>query len=55
MPGRNHVRKSRIAPVQQRQAARADNSNLRIKIELDLEMHLNLYATVKGDLTIGLM
>ncbi|KUJ07180.1 uncharacterized protein LY89DRAFT_691972 [Mollisia scopiformis] len=31
------------------------NSSLRIKIELDLEVEVDLYARVKGDVTIGLL
>jgi hypothetical protein len=31
------------------------DSSLRIKIELDLEVEVDLYARVKGDVTIGLM
>ncbi|TVY86972.1 hypothetical protein LAWI1_G007555 [Lachnellula willkommii] len=30
-------------------------SSLKIKIELDLEVEVDLYARVKGDVTIGLM
>ncbi|TVY26942.1 hypothetical protein LHYA1_G005092, partial [Lachnellula hyalina] len=33
----------------------ASDSALRIKIELDLEVEVDLYARVKGDVTIGLM
>ncbi|RFU25787.1 hypothetical protein B7463_g10551, partial [Scytalidium lignicola] len=33
----------------------AGNSSVRIKIELDLEIEVDLYARVKGDVTIGLM
>jgi len=33
----------------------AGNSALKIKIELDLEVEVDLYARVKGDITIGLM
>jgi hypothetical protein len=33
----------------------AGNSALKIKIELDLEVEVDLYARVKGDVTIGLM
>jgi len=31
------------------------DSSLKIKIELDLEVEVDLYARVKGDVTIGLM
>ncbi|RDW77155.1 hypothetical protein BP6252_05208 [Coleophoma cylindrospora] len=31
------------------------NDNLAIKIELDLEVEVDLYARVKGDVTIGLL
>lgn len=31
------------------------DSAVRIKIELDLEVEVDLYARVKGDVTIGLM
>ena len=31
------------------------NDSLSIKIELDLEVEVDLYARVKGDVTIGLM
>ncbi|KAE8442971.1 hypothetical protein EG329_002509 [Mollisiaceae sp. DMI_Dod_QoI] len=31
------------------------NSSLKIKIELDLEVEVDLYARVKGDVTIGLL
>ncbi|KAI6716177.1 hypothetical protein JHW43_001280 [Diplocarpon mali] len=47
------IRESRIkdrpAPAQER------DSSLKIKIELDLEVEVDLYARVKGDVTIGLM
>lgn len=33
----------------------AEKSALKIKIELDLEVEVDLYARVKGDITIGLM
>lgn len=33
----------------------AGDSALKIKIELDLEVEVDLYARVKGDVTIGLM
>lgn len=31
------------------------DSSLKVKIELDLEVEVDLYARVKGDVTIGLM
>jgi len=47
------IRESRIkdrpVPAEQR------DSSLKIKIELDLEVEVDLYARVKGDVTIGLM
>jgi hypothetical protein len=33
----------------------AKDSAVKIKIELDLEVEVDLYARVKGDVTIGLM
>ena|SRR5271170_6285786 len=51
----------RIVPVHQSRIqdrpAKTDekDSSLRIKIELDLEVEVDLYARVKGDVTIGLM
>lgn len=36
-------------------ASTASDSALKIKIELDLEVEVDLYARVKGDVTIGLM
>jgi hypothetical protein len=47
------IRESRIKdrPV----SKGADKSALKIKIELDLEVEVDLYARVKGDVTIGLM
>ena len=33
----------------------AKASSLKIQIELDLEVEVDLYARVKGDITIGLM
>jgi len=33
----------------------AGDSSLKIKIELDLEVEVDLYARVKGDVTLGLM
>jgi hypothetical protein len=45
------IRESRIkdrpVPAEQR------DSSLKIKIELDLEVEVDLYARVKGDITIG--
>lgn len=55
------VKGGRIAPVRQsrildRPASEgAKNSSLKIQIELDLEVEVDLYARVKGDITIGLM
>jgi len=48
------IRESRIKdrPVSSKQAG---DSALKIKIELDLEVEVDLYARVKGDVTIGLM
>ncbi|TVY50364.1 hypothetical protein LCER1_G006327 [Lachnellula cervina] len=47
------IRESRIKdrpqPAEQRE------SSLKIKIELDLEVEVDLYARVKGDVTIGLI
>ncbi|PKS08544.1 hypothetical protein jhhlp_004930 [Lomentospora prolificans] len=51
-PGRERVRKTRI---QDREKSDAEDSSLKIKIELDLEAEINLYARVKGDVTIGLL
>ena len=47
------IRESRIKdrPV----SKKASDSALKIKIELDLEVEVDLYARVKGDVTIGLM
>jgi len=51
----------RIAPVRQSRIldrpVKPDqkDSSLKIKIELDLEVEVDLYARVKGDVTIGLM
>ncbi|KAF8850882.1 hypothetical protein BDZ45DRAFT_679509 [Acephala macrosclerotiorum] len=47
------IRESRIKdrPVPKEQR----DSSLKIKIELDLEVEVDLYARVKGDVTIGLM
>jgi hypothetical protein len=48
------IRESRIKdrPVSKTGAL---DSALKIKIELDLEVEVDLYARVKGDVTIGLM
>jgi len=48
------IRESRIKdrPVSN---SGASDSALKIKIELDLEVEVDLYARVKGDVTIGLM
>jgi hypothetical protein len=59
MPTTN--RGKRIVPVHQSRIADRPakvgekDSSLRIKIELDLEVEVELYARVKGDVTIGLM
>jgi hypothetical protein len=47
------IRQSRIKdrPVKNE----ANDSAVKIKIELDLEVEVDLYARVKGDVTIGLM
>ena len=47
------VRQSRIVDRQDRKPA--SDSSVRINIELDLEVEVDLYARVKGDVTIGLM
>ena len=47
------VRQSRIVDRQNRKPA--SDSSVRINIELDLEVEVDLYARVKGDVTIGLM
>lgn len=47
------VRQSRIVDRQGRKPA--GDSSVRINIELDLEVEVDLYARVKGDVTIGLM
>ena len=55
------VKGGRIAPVRQSRildrppSEGAKNSSLKIQIELDLEVEVDLYARVKGDITIGLM
>jgi len=48
------IRESRIKdrPVPQKETR---DSSLKIKIELDLEVEVDLYARVKGDVTIGLL
>lgn len=47
------IRESRIKdrPVKKDEK----DSAVKIKIELDLEVEVDLYARVKGDVTIGLM
>ena len=47
------VRQSRIKDRPVPQETR--DSSLKVKIELDLEAEVDLYARVKGDVTIGLM
>jgi len=47
------VRQSRILDRPPSDGAKA--SSLKIQIELDLEVEVDLYARVKGDITIGLM
>lgn len=47
------IRESRIKDRPQPKEVR--DSSLKIKIELDLEVEVDLYARVKGDVTIGLM
>ncbi|TAQ83843.1 hypothetical protein B7494_g7835 [Chlorociboria aeruginascens] len=47
------IRESRIKD--RPQPAQERDSSLKIKIELDLEVEVDLYARVKGDVTIGLM
>ena len=51
---------SRIGPVresriQDRDSKGSQEPTLKIRIELDLEVEVDLYARVKGDVTIGLM
>ncbi|MCJ1420304.1 hypothetical protein MMC32_006661 [Xylographa parallela] len=52
---------ARVPPVRQSRILdrppKADekDSTLKIKIELDLEVEVDLYARVKGDVTIGLL
>ena len=50
---RGAVRESRIADRVVPEVQR--DSSLKIKIELDLEVEVDLYARVKGDISIGLM
>lgn len=47
------IRQSRIKDRPQPKETR--DSSLKIKIELDLEAEVDLYARVKGDITVGLM
>jgi hypothetical protein len=47
------IRESRIKDRPVPQETR--DSSLKIKVELDLEVEVDLYARVKGDVTIGLM
>lgn len=47
------VRESRIKDRVKPEESR--DSSLKIKIELDLEVEVDLYARVKGDISIGLM
>jgi hypothetical protein len=47
------VRESRIKDRPAKKEA--EESSLKIKIELDLEVEVDLYARVKGDVTIGLL
>jgi hypothetical protein len=51
--------KHRMVPVHQSRIAdrpyKEHNSAMNIKIELDLEVEVEIYARVKGDVTIGLM
>ena len=53
MGGRGAVRESRIKDRPQPKETR--DSSLKIKVELDLEAEVDLYARVKGDVTVGLM
>jgi hypothetical protein len=48
------VRESRIKDRPDSNSGASDSA-LKIKIELDLEVEVDLYARVKGDVTIGLM
>ncbi|RMJ28613.1 hypothetical protein PHISP_00470 [Aspergillus sp. HF37] len=47
------VRQSRIKDRPQPKETR--DSSLKVKVELDLEAEVDLYARVKGDVTVGLM
>ncbi|CZR67170.1 uncharacterized protein PAC_17069 [Phialocephala subalpina] len=47
------IRESRIKDRPYKPAG--DSNALSIKIELDLEVEVDLYARVKGDVTIGLL
>lgn len=47
------VRQSRIKDRPIPQETR--DSSLKVKVELDLEAEVDLYARVKGDVTVGLM
>ncbi|KJZ68805.1 hypothetical protein HIM_11809 [Hirsutella minnesotensis 3608] len=47
------VHESRIKDRPEKQGEK--DSSLKIKIELDLEVEVDIYARVKGDVTIGLM
>ena len=47
------IRESRIKDRPKPDVQR--DSSLKIKIELDLEVEVDLYARVKGDISIGLM
>jgi hypothetical protein len=52
--GRSYpIRESRIKDRPASKGAR--EGSISIKIELDLEVEVDLYARVKGDVTIGLM
>lgn len=52
--GRSYaIRESRIKDRPESKPAR--DGSISIKIELDLEVEVDLYARVKGDVTIGLM
>jgi len=48
------IRESRIKDRPESKTGASDSA-LKIKIELDLEVEVDLYARVKGDVTIGLM
>ncbi|KAK2747933.1 hypothetical protein FQN57_001524 [Myotisia sp. PD_48] len=47
------IRESRIKDRPQPKETR--DSSLKVKVELDLEVEVDLYARVKGDITIGLL